>query len=56
MKRFKPANIPTIQVVVLLIVYLWYGSDSPRGFENTLEKRKRLNFGILREIWLKSRS
>jgi hypothetical protein len=31
MHRFKSAGIPAMRVVVLLIVRLWYGSDSPRG-------------------------
>jgi hypothetical protein len=39
-----------MQVVVRLIVRLWYGSDSPRGFENTPEKRTRLNCGIQRDL------
>jgi uncharacterized membrane protein YhaH (DUF805 family) len=30
MNRFKSASIPAMQVIVLLIVHLWYGSDSPR--------------------------
>jgi hypothetical protein len=41
MNRFKSASIPAMQGVVLLIVYLWYGYDSPSGFEKHARKTNR---------------
>jgi hypothetical protein len=37
MNRFKSASIPVMQVVVLLIVHLWYGSDSKEDLKTGLK-------------------
>jgi hypothetical protein len=45
MNRFKSAIIPATQVIVLLIVHIWYISDSPRGIWKHARKTNA------RELW-----